>query len=363
MSRITLILLVFAIACGVIGGFVISQINKIPERIEKNIVLNLNALGFDFVKIGYKKSQENKVVLHDVSLDSDKFSKIKKITVEYSLFDFLIKQNVENIEIEDMKIMSILNDDFSFDITNYNFTPKLSFISLPPKINFKNTSLDMFTNYGGVRVTGDINFQLKDDKTAYNIQSNLKSKQKLLAFSSNIQATLGVNGEWHIDVAFEDVKTNLNTHKVSRASMNIVSDGESFDNFFTKGEIVIPSASFYDLNIQNIFGTLEFTSAHLDIIMAGKFRKSPETRVHINYTTRNPENIHSSWSLNSVDSFNDIINGTALETTNWEIATDIERIDTVISLPVHKILSDQKDVNIFVRTKPYSSQQQTIRFE
>ena len=264
------IVLIFLALCSVavIGGMSYAYFVYIPQKVEEKIIGSFNRFGFEKLAYGTLTHKRGQIILSDIALDSDKFSTIEQMNIQFSLFKFLIDPySAQNITVHGLKLTGELSDNLDIRIAGWENSKEIiqNLQNFPAgTITFDDASIDLLTDdFGGINVK--YNALVDMEKTGgIRFKANVTSTQRKLAFSAKIDGKMSPDSTISLDADASDITIALPQFNVRRGVGKLHTqyaiNGEHPALAIT-GDLQIASLNWHALPLRNIHAIIERKAA------------------------------------------------------------------------------------------------------
>jgi Dicarboxylate transport len=253
----------------------------LPQIFEQNIKQSLLSLGFK--KVTYAKAQQNhgSIIIRDISLDTKSFSGIDSLTINYSLYNFLMRgSRAEKIEIDGLKLAGELSDDIKLSIAGWKNDGKLirTLSEIPSeKIVLRNTKIELLAPLlGGMTVEYEGEIYHSGDNEI-EILGTARTIQKKFETDAAISGTINGHGNLEIQARSENLKIETDNLVIRRAAANLNLVAFPEDPPAITIEANASSAQFFNMPLRDTNILIEKNAEGLKIFSEGKLSGSGES--------------------------------------------------------------------------------------
>ena len=277
------ILKVFLVSAtmGLLCAAAYSYYVTLPQIFEQSIKQSLLSLGFK--KVTYAKAQQNhgSIIIRDISLDTKSFSGIDSLTINYSLYNFLMRgSRAEKIEIDGLKLAGELSDDIKLSIAGWKNDGKLirTLSEIPSeKIVIKNTKIELLAPWlGGMTVEYEGEIYHSGDNEI-EILGTARTIQKKFETEATISGTINGQGNLEIQARSENLKIETDDLVIRRAAANLNLVAFPEDPPAITIEANASSAQFFNMPLRDTNILIEKSAETLKIFSEGKLSGSGES--------------------------------------------------------------------------------------
>ncbi len=194
--------------------FLTIQIVAIPKA-KKDIEAIFTKYGFSSVQIKEAQFNINGLTIPLIKLDKDGFSKIENMQATIFWPTYIFKPEINAIDASNIHVASTTKEIAQ----NINVIKKLM-LNIKSKddikrISFKKLTWDVSTQYGPIRLQGDVDYYNRSVQT---LLLNLYAEQNQLAFNSQWQFESNENNEIYAQGNFSDLKVNMPPFVLNRGN-------------------------------------------------------------------------------------------------------------------------------------------------
>lgn len=157
---------------------------------------------------------KNGLEIKNLKLDQEGFSSIGLIGIKLNWFKLLNGEGLEKLVIKDVALTGEVTTEHGFSFAGFNPPLNRKPINLTSKlipfdkIVLENVKVDLNSPFGALFLEAKLELE-KDIQQTANVTLALWSKQKQLEFSSDIKASLTVNGDTKISAQINDFRTEI----------------------------------------------------------------------------------------------------------------------------------------------------------
>ncbi len=220
---------------------------QIPSLAKSRLTQSLADAGFKNAEIGTISIRPSMVVAEDVKLDQYGFDGIKALGADINWFSFLLGGKIGGLTIEGVAL--------GRDATNIGPGMRQlvsTLLNLPYyRIRIADFTLDITTDFGEIRFTGDALVNTDNNPAERDIKINLKAEQYQLAFESLWQGALKNNGELDITASVEGGRLNAGPLRISRFN-GWIGASASAGNYEWQSQMEAGAATFMDVPLQKL---------------------------------------------------------------------------------------------------------------
>lgn len=251
---------IFGIAATLI---VIILLIQIPAFAKSRLTQTLADAGFKNAEIGTISIRPSAVIAQDVKLDQYGFDKIAALGADINWLSFLFGGNISGLTLEGVTI--------GRDAANIGPGVRQlvsTLLNLPYyRIKIANFTLDITTDFGEIRFTGDALVNSDTNPAERDLKINLKAEQYQLAFESEWQGALKDSGELDLTASVEGGRLNAGPLRISRFN-GWVGASASAGNYEWQSQMEAGAATFMDTPLQK----LSMVNEHKNGTTSGIFR-------------------------------------------------------------------------------------------
>lgn len=287
-SLITLIgFILFSLAC-----FYFAIAFTLPSLAEKQVLRTLESFGFEDVSFARSVQKDGNVIIKNVRLDKDSFSKIDSVILEYNTLDLLLKKRLKTVTLRDMDLTAEMDVQGNLSIAGWN---PLDFPDIhADNIIVENGSIDiLWLGVGGVNLRYDLRFIESDDGS--NILGTLDGKQKQVSFESTVTGHANHDGSWSATLDIRNGKVDVSAIQASR----ITGQAELFGIGYSAPDLLVQLSSgnvtLFGLPWQNVSATIEGLPGAATSLIEGKSSSKVENNedlVEFSATVRTRDQEH-----------------------------------------------------------------------
>lgn len=269
----------FIIVTGAIGSGLYAYNVIIPRAIQTGMIESLQKIGFTNVVYERITRKKGRVIFYKVSLDQKSFSGIEKLTVHYSLWNYLFGNKLaESLEVKSLKLNGAISNDITIAIDGWKNDGGLisTLFSIPSeRLIFQDASVELLVpEIGGIKLEfeGEISRGSGDE---LQIDGMVKTSQKKLDAQVKISGTINSKGNLEITSQSENFKIESDniTARRARLNANIVAFSDSIPSMNVQASA--GSILWYGLPLQDTNITLEKDQKNIQFYAEGK---TPGTR-------------------------------------------------------------------------------------
>ena len=242
---------------------VIILLIQIPTIAKSRLTQTLADAGFKNAEIGDITIRPSMVVAQDVKLDQYGFDSIAALGADINWLSFLLTGNIGGLTMDGVTI--------GRDATNIGPGVRQligTLLDLPfYRIKIANFTLDITTDFGEIRLTGDALVNSDNNAAERDIKIKLKSDQYQLSFDSEWLGVLKDNGELDLTASVEGGRLNAGPLRISRFNGWVGASATS-GNYEWQSQMEAGAATFMDVPLQK----LSLVNEHKNGNTSGIFR-------------------------------------------------------------------------------------------
>lgn len=226
---------------------VIALLIQIPTLAKSRLTQSLVDAGFKNAEVGTISIRPSMVIAQDVKLDQYGFDGIAALGADINWLSFLFGGKIGGLTIEGVS----LGRDAA------NIGPGVrqllsTLLNLPYyRIRIANFTLDVTTDFGEIRLTGDALVNTDNDAAERDIKINLKAEQYQLGFESEWQGALKNNGELDLTASVEGGRLNAGPLRISRFN-GWIGATASAGKYEWQSQMEAGAATFMDVPLQKL---------------------------------------------------------------------------------------------------------------
>ncbi|MCB1784429.1 MAG: YdbH domain-containing protein [Alphaproteobacteria bacterium] len=272
MRKLYILLFVFILFSG--AAYVGAVFWYVPYAVQKEIDLAFSEADLPSPPAKSRLSTDGHFVYKDIALDAGGFSKLGVLTLDYSTNHFLFNGGrATQIKLTDLHLTRDLKD-YS-DTGQLSWAHVLSSISklsaLPfDTLEIKGGRADVMTqDMGGLTLLFEGVLTKKDNGDSF-VRLSLRTKQKSLGFSSNIEGTISHDGNMELHANIEDIQVEMDALKMIRTNAQadlIVSSG-MLPSFTVQA--VAGAATWKHIPMREVNITLDTDGDRLHVLTEGR---------------------------------------------------------------------------------------------
>jgi hypothetical protein len=236
-------LIIFGVIVFVLLGIYFS----IQPLARKHLSAKLHEAGFAEARVENVLVHFGSVTAHNIKLDSFGFDEIKLIDAQISWPAFLLGGEIKSLTLDGIHL--------GRDASSLSSTAKQTFdglLKLPRhRIDLKNVTLDVTTDFGELRFTGEATLNGQDNPGGRDIRARIKSEQFQLGFDSTWQGVLSENGTLDLTAEVEGGRLNMGPLRISRFNGWIGGRTEA-GAFSIQSMLEAGSAEFMNIPLQSL---------------------------------------------------------------------------------------------------------------
>lgn len=357
---------IFVIVLPALGGGTYYAHNTISETLQNRAYIALKNMGFNETTLPAPQIKTHQALFSNIKLDSEGFSAIKYILIEYHPLALLMNQEIDAIHIVGAtltgEIKNATSDNTSVGLAGWN-KDTMNITSLhqgSTLVELRDFSLTLLTEeFGGLEIEADL--QLRPTENSTDIKGRLDTRQKYFGFDSKISGFLTSPDLWQVDFEMSAGRIELDTLSSSRISGTTKLSFTAAEGLSIFSKLDAGGLSLLDTPWQNASATIEYQNNQASVFLGAKSIGVQGMELSLQHQPEESPGWSGAINAPNINTFLSYMDAQGLVFSRDEAfdqLDDIDNIEIQFTLPkqdsefvTYNIINYEKDIDVMGKLK------------